>query len=418
MRHVLALLLVSALVLAGAWWMQHLQGTVAVHLGSYDIDAPISVAVFEQLVFAAVIYGIYRVIDAVVGLRYKMRGVSTRGARRRGEQALTQTLVALAAREGNAAKQAITRARQYLGDTPHVLLLAASAGTMANDTGLATEAFEKLAAHRDGAFLGLRGLLSQAVAREDWLRASELARQAEKTHPSAWLRAERTGTAGSTGDWQEALLLNRDAAPQAALEAAAADVSSDPVQALKLARDAFKRDPGLPAAALAFARRLREAGKEKAAQDALRKAWARTPHPDLATMALAPAPDRLVRLKTAESLVHDAAESAESHFLLARLSLEAGQQAAAQRHLDAAERAGLHQRRVYLLAADIAAAAGDDDANRARYHEAIRQSAAAPPDPVWQCGACGTTQAAWHAACPTCHAVGRISWTTPNPTTP
>jgi HemY protein len=413
MRHVLALLLVSALVLAGAWWMQHLQGTVAVHLGTYDIDAPISVAVFEQLVFAAVIYGIYRVIDAVIGLRYKLRGVSTRGARRKGEQALTQTLVALAAREGTAARQAITRARQFLGDTPHVLLLAASAGTMANDQALATEAFEKLAAHRDGAFLGLRGLLSQAVARADWLRACELARQAEKTHPGAWLRGERTGTTGGTGDWQDALLLNRDAAPQAALEAAAAEISADPVQALKLARDAFKRDPGLPAAALAFARRLREAGREKAAQDALRKAWARTPHPDLATMALAPAPDRIARLKSAEHLVRDAAESAESHFLLARLSLEAGQQAAAQRHLDAAERAGLHQRRVYLLAADIAAAAGDDDASRERYHEAARQSAAAPPDPVWQCGACATTHAAWHAACPACHAVGRISWTTP-----
>jgi HemY protein len=414
MRHVVALLLVTAVVLAGAWWIEHLVGAITLQAGPYTVQAPISVAVVAALIFAATLYGIYRAIDALFGLRHAVRGVSTRGARRKGEQALTQTLVALAAREGHAAKQAITRARQYLGDTPHVLLLAATAGTMSGDSALATDAFEKLAAHRDGAFLGLRGLLSQAVAREDWLRASALARQAEKTHPSAaWLRTERTETAVRAGDWQDALLLNRDAAPHAALEAAAAEVAPDPVQALKLARDAFKRDPGLPAAALAFARRLREAGKEKAAQDALRKAWARTPHPDLATMALAPSPDRLARLKAGQSLVRDAAQSAESHFLLARLSLEAGQPEAAQRHLESAEVAGLYQRRVYLLAADIAAA-GDDEASRERQQDALRQAAAAAPDPLWQCAACGATPQAWHAACPACHAVGRIRWTTPD----
>jgi HemY protein len=412
MRHILALLLVTAVVIGGAWWIEHLVGGVTLHAGPYTVEAPISVAVLAALLFAALLYAIYRIVDAVFGLGRKVRGITSRGARRKGERALTHTLVALAAREGESAKEHIAQARRYLGDSPHVLLLAASAGTMAGDEELATKAFEKLADGREGAFLGLRGLLNMAVAREDWARASELAKRAEKVHPgAAWLRAERSQFAARSGDWQEALLLNRDAAPQAALEAAAAEAERDPVQALKLARDAFKRDPGLPAAALAFARRLREAGKEKAAQDALQKAWARSPNPEIAAMALATAPDRLARLKAAESLVQDAAESAESHMLLGRLALEAGQVPAAQRHAAAAERAGLKQRRLYMLMADIAEALGDDAGNRSAYHEAVKRAADAEPDPEWHCGACGATHAAWHAACPNCHAVGRVRWT-------
>lgn len=411
MRHVIALLVVTALVLAGAWWVQHLVGAVTLQAGSYTIQTPISVAVLALLVFGVVVYALYKLLDWLLGLRHVVRGVSQRGARRKGDQAITQTLVALAAREGQTAKQHILRARRYLGDTPQTLLLTASAGTLAGDAAMATEAFEKLAAHRDGAFLGLRGLLSQAVAREDWVRAAELARQAEKTHPGAgWLRTERSELAARTGDWQEALLLNRDAAPHAALAAAASDAEPDRAKSLKLAKDAFKRDPGLPAAVLAYARRLREAGQEKSAQDILRRGWARSPHPDIANLALAPAPDRLARVKAGRALVRDAAESAESHFLLARLSLEAGDTQDARREATAAERAGLKQRRLYALMAEIAEAEGDDDTHRAEVREALKRANGADADPSWHCGACGTSLSAWHPACPNCHAVGRIGW--------
>jgi HemY protein len=290
-------------------------------------------------------------------------------------------------------------------------MLAAYAAGITGDADAANEAFEQLAARKDAAFLGLRGLLSQAVAREDWPTANELAKKAEKVHPgTAWMRAERTQFAVRTGDWQEALLLNRDDTPHAALATAAAEAETDPARALKLAAGAFKRDPALAPAALAYARRLREAGKEKAAQDVLRRAWARAPHPDIAAYALAPAPDRLLRLKAAQALVRDAAESADSHILLGRLSLEAGLPAEAKRHADAAERTGLKQRRLYELFADIAEAAGTDDANKTEARAAKNRAAAAEPDPGWACTACGTTQTEWHPACPVCHSAGRVAW--------
>jgi HemY protein len=414
MRAVLSVIVIAALAVGGAWWIEHLVGAVSLQVGTLAIQAPLSVAVLVLLVFAAVLYGLFRIVSALFGLRHVVQRSGERGARKRGDQAVTNVLVALAAREGADAKREAAKARRLLGDTPQTLLLAAYAGSVAGDTESSTEAFEKLAGRKDSAFLGLRGLLADAVAREDWARANDLAKQAEHAHPgTAWLREERTHLAVRTGDWQEALLLSRDNAPHAALAAAAADAETDPNKALKLAKDAFKRDPNLTAAATAYARRLREGGREKQAQDVLRQAWARAPNPDIAALALAPSPDRMARLKAGQALVRDAAESGESHLLLGRLFLEAGLTGEALHHAEVAERGGLHQRRVYVLLADIAEASGTDESHKDAYREALRRASTADPDPAWVCEACGVTHATWQPACPNCHTAGRVRWGAP-----
>jgi HemY protein len=119
-------------------------------------------------------------------------------------------------------------------------------------------------------------------------------------------------------------------------------------------------------------------------------------------------------LKAGQLLVRDAAESAESHLLLARLSLEAGLTGEALRHAEIAERGGLRQRRVYVLLADIAEATGTDEQHREAYGDALRRAAAADPDPAWLCEACGATHETWQPACPNCHSAGRVRWGTPH----
>jgi len=84
-----------------------------------------------------------------------------------------------------------------------------------------------------------------------------------------------------TGDWAGALALADANAPKAALATAAANATQDPGAALRLAQLAWKADPGLAPAALAYATRLRAAGKERRALAVIRQSWARAPHPDL-----------------------------------------------------------------------------------------------------------------------------------------
>jgi HemY protein len=209
-----------------------------------------------------------------------------------------------------------------------------------------------------------------------------------------------------TGDWYEALQLTQDDAPKAGFGAAASETAPDPAAALSLAKQAFKRDPGLNAAAIAYARRLREGNREKAAQEVLRKNWAIAPNPEVAEFALLPAPDKRARLQSGFDLVKAAPDHPESQLLLARLSLEAGLVDDAHKHIERARSGGLDQRRVHLLLADIHEAEGNDAAQR----DALRGAAMASPDPGWRCENCGSTLGSWAPACPVCTTAGRVKW--------
>jgi uncharacterized protein HemY len=141
--------------------------------------------------------------------------------RRHRDAALTRTLLALAAGETGDARREASRARRLLGDTPATLLLAAEAGRIAGRNDEAETAFRALADRRDAAFLGLRGLLRQAIERQDWTTATALARQAEAVEPgAAWLRRERFRLAVRAGEWSDALALADADAPKAALAVA------------------------------------------------------------------------------------------------------------------------------------------------------------------------------------------------------
>ena len=158
---------------------------------------------------------------------------------------MTRALVALAAGDQGEAPRQANRARRLLGDTPQTLLLAAEASRLAGNDAGAADLFKLLAGRDDAAFLGLRGLFRQALAREDWSAATALARQAAAANPGgAWLREERTQLAMRTGDWRQALALAGPGAPRAAYATAAADVETDPDEGTRLARQAWKEHPG------------------------------------------------------------------------------------------------------------------------------------------------------------------------------
>jgi HemY protein len=264
-----------------------------------------------------------------------------------------------------------------------------------------------MAGREDAAFLGLRGLFRQAMAREDWSGAAALARQAEAAYPgAAWLREERTELAVRIGDWGHALALAGPDSPRSAYATAAAESAVDPERGLALAKRAWRDDRGFAPAALGYATRLRAAGKEKAAFAVVAESWGEAPNPGLAAFALAPVHDKLARVAAATRLVEGSPEHAESHFLLARENFAAGLTGEARRHAEAARRAGMRQRRLYLLLGELAAAEGNTEAQR----DALLEAANAEPDPAWRCEACGAVHAAWHPACPSCHTPGRIAW--------
>ncbi len=412
MRRVLGLLAVAAVTLGIAWWLAGLPGEISIAIAGFAIETRTGIGVLgAAILLAALLLGL-RLMLAILHIPRSLRAWRARRRRERGEAAVTTALVSLAAAEPEAARTAARQARDSLGDTPQTLLLAAEASRLAGRDGEAEAIYRRMEGQADAAFLGLRGLFRQAMAREDWSEAADIARRAAKLRPGgAWMREERLALAARIGDWEQAQGLADGAPLRLAFATAAALSATSPDRELTLAKRAWKLERGFTPAALAYAAALRAAGRESKALSVLAEAWREFPHPALAELALAPVSEAMARMAAATKLSAGAPQHAETHFLLARTALDAGLTGEARRHLAAAQGAGLAQKRVFLLLAALEAAEhGGDAAGQAAQRDALLRAASAEPDSAWHCDACGTAHAAWHPACPSCHAAGRLRW--------
>jgi len=412
MLKVILFLIVGSVILAGAWYLSGVPGHVTASIGTFSFETSAPIAILALIALVVVILIVLRVLRGLFSI--PSAAAHWRRIRRHalGERAVTRVLVALAAGEKVSARKEARRARQLLGESPQTLLLVAEAGRLSGREDEAAEAFRALTKQPDSRFLGLRGLLRQAVDRRDWPEALVVAKQAEAAHPGAtWLRQQRAELALQTDNWAEALELVGPDPLRPTYYIAAADAEPDPTRALNFARQAWKQDPAFPPAAIAYASRLRTTGYEKRAQSCIADTWKLSPHPDLGAFALASEPDKPARLQAAKRLVSSNPSDAESRVLLAQAAFDAGLTGEARQQIETAEKEGVAQRRLYLLLAEIEEQErGDTEAGRTAQRGALRIAASAEPDPHWQCTSCNADHASWHPKCATCGNVGTIKW--------
>jgi len=409
-----ALLLLAGLVGVGALtlWLLRLGGSVEIRAGEFWIGLPVPVAVGLLALGFILLHGALRLWSWSRGVPGRM--AARRAARRRaeGDTAITRALIALGAGTAPRALEETRRARALLGDTPQTLLLAAEAEKLAGKEDAAGAIFQKLSEDPSARFLGLRGLLRQAMQREDWPEAQRLAREAEAAQPgAAWLREERRLLAERTRDWREALALSAPDGPRAALALAAAAAEPDAAKAAELEKQAVTADPKFAPAALAQAARLMAAGSQRRARNVLEAAWNAAPHPDLGNAWIEPVPAPLARVKAVEDLTHRNPSHPEARLLMARVALAAGLTGRARSELDGLLQSGSADRRAYLLFAELERAEhGDSTEGRAAEAAWLREAANAAGAPRWRCDACGAEHSAWKPDCAACGALGRIGW--------
>lgn len=413
MRAAIGFILLATICVALAWWVSALPGSVTATIAGTTLQTSTPVAILLFAVVFLVLYSAIRLLAWLISIPRRTGQWRQGRAREKGEAALHRTLIALAANDPAAARREADRGRRLLGDTPLTLLLAAQAGKQAGHDDEAGALYERLAERKDSRLLGLRGLLRLAVEREDWERAAAIAASAEKAHPGArWLADERRHMAQQTGQWAEALRLSPPEG-RAAMAIEASRQDGDPKASLALAKQAFDAEPGLPAAAILYAEKLRENGRDRQADDALRQAWVANPQPELAQAFTARAADPVARAQETMVLVRNNPHHAESHMAVARAAIDAGLLDEARRQLDQARTAGVNARRFWTMLSDLCALEGD----AAGQQEALQHLPQADPDPIWRCTACGTQYESWQAVCDNCRATGAIKWTQPGETT-
>jgi HemY protein len=412
MLKIILFVLAAAAIIAGAWLWAGIPGHVVASIGAFTIETSTPIAILLLVALVIVIVVLLGVVRGILRIPHAGENWRRRHRRTSGERAVTRVLVALAAGEQGAARKEARRARNLLGDTPQTLLLVAEAGRLSGREDESEEAFHALTKQNDARFLGLRGLLRQAVDRRDWPEALAIAKRAEAAHPGTiWLRHQRVELALQTENWAEALELIGPDPRRSTYYVAAADSETDPSRAFSFARLAWKQDPVFPPAVLAYANRLRATGREKRAQSCIAEAWKHAPHPELATFALALEPNNLGRAQAAKRLVVGNPTHYESRLLLARVALDAGLTGEARHQVEIAESEGVRQRRLYLLLAEIEEQErGDTEAGRIAQRDALRRAATAEPDPHWQCTNCHTDHEVWRPKCHVCGSVGTLQW--------
>ncbi|HTV88837.1 MAG TPA: heme biosynthesis HemY N-terminal domain-containing protein [Stellaceae bacterium] len=434
-RLLLALALIAAAVAAGAFFAGN-PGQVDIVWQGWRIDTSVGV-----LLGAAALIGVAVALLAlfVAALRRTPRNVRRRRAARRrhaGEAALTRGLVALAAGDAGEARRHGRRASAFLADSPTALLLAAEAAHREGDAAAARQAYTLLLQRPDSEFLGLRGLIGQALREGDDAAARPLAERARLLRPGArWLADSLVLLQARAGDWAAvhetlAAAARRGALPAEAAHhhrgvalhelSSAAERDGDLRKAVGLAAKAQALAPDLAEPALHHARLLCRLGRRRAAAKAVERAWRAAPHRELARCYAEIDADAapLARAAAVQKLAAHNPRSVESRLAAAEAALDARLWGEARRHLDpdvataAASGADREQpsRRLCLAMARLEEGASGDLAAARRW---LDRALGAPPEPSYICRRCGAAAAQWQALCQACGAYDTLAWQTP-----
>lgn len=354
-----------------------------------------------------------------------------RSREKKGYQALSEGMMALAAGEPRTAMSRAAKAQKYLGRPELTNLLIAQAAEQSGDSRRATEAYKTLLSDERTRFVGIRGLMKQKIEEGDTATALQLAEKAfalKPRHPETQdillkLQADRNDWTGArstlsaklkSGALPKAVYQRRDAV--LALQTAKAvfdDASS--IEAREAAIAANKKSPDLiPAAAMA-ARSYIAQGNAKYATRVLKKAWEAQPHPDLAAAFAEIEPDETptARLKRFRTLTSIHPEDDETRMLLAELSLTAEDFPGARRALGDLVTRHPTTRALTIMAAVERGEGADDAVVRGWLARALT----APRGPQWCCDNCQSIHAAWGPICDNCGGFDTLSWREPTETT-
>jgi HemY protein len=436
MRRLLLTILLAALLVAVAVFFADRPGSVSLTWNGWQMDTSVDRLVLAAAVLFMVLGVLLWLARTILGAPAALRKSWRERRRREGYRALTQGMVAVAAGEPEEALRLSRRADVLLAEPPLTLLLQAQAAQLNGDETAARNYFLAMLERPETEFLGVRGLLTQALKAGDEAEALALAERARRLKPkTGWALTSLTELQARAAQWKEAeatLLqaVKRRALPapeakrlQSALlleQSRAAAGAGDARGALSLAERAGEADPGFAPAAVWRATLLRDGGRLRQAARAIEAAWRLAPEPALAEVyrSLAPAEMAMQRLKRMQELAQGNPDHLESRLLLAEATLRARLWGEARRYLgllgvqdEAGSDGPLPPARASLLMAEIEESERQDGA-RARMWLA-RAAASAAFDATYVCAKCSTEARRWVAVCPTCRGFASFSWRLP-----
>ena len=418
----------------GAVQLSEMSGGAIVTLGGQEITlSPLKLA-FVALAIVVGVWVLLKLLGLLVAVLKFLSGDETavsryftRNRERKGYEALSDGLMALASGEGHLALAKANKAERYLDRPDLTTILTAQAAEMAGDRKKAEEAYKRLLEEDRTRFVGIRGIMKQKLADGQTDVALKLAVKAFELKPRhqdtqdllLQLQAEK-------GDWKGARTtlnaklragyLPRDVhrrrdAVLALSEAKGVLEEGATVEAREPAIAANKQSPDLIPAAVMAARAYIEKGDLRSASRVVSKAWGAQPHPELAATFAEIAPDETPaeRLKRFRNLTKLAPDHAESKMLLAELNIAAEDFPQARRALGDLAEADPTARVMTLMAAIERGSGASEQVVRGWLTRAVT----APRGPQWVCDKCQSIHPVWEPVCQNCSSFDTLSWRRP-----
>ena len=425
---------VVALLALGAGYLLESQGGVQVTvMGSEYTFGPLQ-SVIAIVVLVVGLWILLKLLSLLVATWRFLNGDETalsryfdRNRERKGFEALSEGMMALASGEGRLAMTKAAKANRYLDKPELTNLLTAQAAEMVGDRHKAEETYKKLVTNDATRFVGVRGILKQKLADGDTETALKLAEKAFAIKPKheetqdvlLRLQAQKEDWSGARqtlsaklkhGNLPRDVHKRRDAV-LALSEAKEIVDDASSIETREKAIEANKLSPDLIPAAVMAAQSYIQKGKPRLATRILKKAWETTPHPDLAAAfaAIEPEESAAQRLKRFTALTRSNPQHAETRMLLAELHIANEEFPEARRALGDLVETDPTARSVTLMAAIERGEGADDAVVRGWLARALTVSRG----PQWICDNCQHIHAEWAAICENCESFDTLAWKTP-----
>ena len=424
---------VAALAWGAVYLLESSGGVLITVMGREYSFGPLQ-SVIAALVLVVLVWLLLKLVSLLVATLKFLHGDETaisryfdRSRERKGFDALSEGMMALASGEGRVAMAKAERAKRYLDKPELTDLLTAHAAEMSGDRARAEETYRKLVQNESTRFVGVRGIMKQKLAEGDTDTAMELARKAFALKPrheetqdvllrlqaqaEDWAGARATlGAKLKHGSMPRDLHRRRDAV-LALSKARALLIEGNVAEARTAAIEANRLSPDLIPAAVMAARSLIQQDKGRQAAKLLKKAWATQPHPDLAAAFAEIAPNETpeARIKRFAQLTRSNPDHPETRMLLAELHIAAEDFPAARRALGDLVETQPSARSVTIMAAIERGEGASDTVVKGWLAKALTVSRG----PQWVCENCHHLYADWVPVCDNCGSFDTLAWKTP-----
>jgi HemY protein len=418
----------------GAGFLLEADGGLQIRAMGYELNPGPFESVLLLILLMVAVWLVLRVLALLLAVAKFLNGDETalsryfdRNRERKGFEALSEGLMALASGEGRVAMAKALKADKYLQKPALTNLLIAQAAEMTGDTRKAEETYRKLIENEETRFVGVRGIMKQKLAAGDTQTALQLAEKAFALKP----KHEDTGDVllrlqAETHDWAGARKtlntklrngqLPRDVHKRRDAVLAlseAKDIMDDDssIEKRETAIEANRLSPDLIPAAVMAAHGYIAQGKPRYATRLLKKAWDARPHPDLAAAfaAIVPNETPAARLKRFGALTRLKTDNPETKMLLAELYIANEDFPAARRALDNLVETDPDARSVTLMAAVERGEGASDTVVKGWLARAL----AVPRGPQWICDNCQHIHAEWKPICENCSSFDTLEWKRP-----